>query len=105
MIHEFLGHGRGNAIPGRDLVAILQLKDGRELTKLIEKERRCGEPICATTNSENPGYFLAEDTEELEQYIRSLDRRLKNVRTTREACQDTLIRMTGQQMIESTSRR
>lgn len=99
MIHEILMCGEENAIPGKVLVERLQLKDPRELTRLIERERRDGFPICATTNHENPGYFLAEGPEAMERYINSLDRRLKNVRLTREACQETLNRMTGQEQI------
>lgn len=100
MIHEVLSRGEANAITGQALAAMLHLKDAREVSRLAERERRAGFPICATTNSENPGYYLAESAEEFERYIQSLDRRLQNIRKTREACQDTLLRMTGQQQIE-----
>ena len=99
-VSSVLQHGEQSAVPGRYLVGLLGFKDGRELTRAIEKERLEGSPICATTNSENPGYFLAESPGELEQYIKSLDRRLFHVRATREACQDTLLRMTGQRKID-----
>ena len=100
LVASVLQCGEDNAVPGKYLVGLLDLKDGRELTRRIERERREGAPICATTNCENPGYFLAENPAELEKYIHSLDRRLRHVRATREACQDTLLRMTGQQCIE-----
>ena len=100
MIHEVLMCGEENAIPGKALVEMLELKDIRELTRIVEQERRSGHPICATTDHKNPGYFLAENPMEMERYIHSLDRRLKNVRLTREACQETLNRMTGQEQIE-----
>lgn len=99
LVASVLQYGEENAVPGKYLVGLLDLKDGRELTKRIERERREGAPICATTNSDNPGYFLAESPAELEKYIHSLDRRLRHVRATREACQDTLLRMTGQRCI------
>lgn len=99
MIHEVLMFGEENAIPGKTLVEMRGLKDVRDLTRIVEQERRAGHPICATTDYKNPGYFLAETPEDLEKYIDSLDRRLKNIRLTREACQETLLRMSGQEQI------
>lgn len=98
-IADVLQYGEANAVPGRYLVGLLGLKDGRELTKIVEHERRAGVPVCATTNSIHPGYYLAEDAAEFERYLRSLDRRLRHIRRTRDSCQDTLLRMTGQQRI------
>jgi hypothetical protein len=77
-------------------MAILNLRDGRDITRQVERERHAGIPICATTNSDNPGYYLPDSPAELERYIKSLDRRLKNVRETREAVQDAYLRATGQ---------
>lgn len=99
MVHEFLCAGSGNAVPGRELVNLLQLRNLRELTQAIEKERRGGFPICASTDSANPGYYLPETTEELSRYIGSLDRRLQNVAETRRSCKDALLRMTGQEQL------
>ena len=98
-IADVLQYGEENAVPGRYLVKLLGLKDSRELTKIIERERRAGVPICASTSGTHPGYYLAEDAAELERYLRSLDRRLRQIRRTREACSDTLLQLTGQQRI------
>ena len=104
-LHKFkvaslLLSGKSNAIPGKDLVNLLNLRNPRELTKLIESERRSGAPICASTDSSIPGYFIATDAAELAQYVQSLDRRLFQIRKTRQACGDTLEKMTGQQKME-----
>lgn len=99
LVSSVLLKGEAKAIPGKDLVKILGLKDLRELTRLVERERQAGVPICASVSGER-GYYLAGDTAELERYIKSLDRRLKNVRGTREAVQDAYIRMTDQMEIE-----
>ena len=99
LVHKFLATGKANAVPGRDLVKLLQLNDLRDLTQLIERERRDGFPICASTGSEK-GYYLASDADELEESIASLNRRLRNVGRTMTHLEDTLVRMTGQEKIE-----
>lgn len=99
LVHKFLATGKANAVPGRDLVKLLQLNDLRDLTQLIERERRDGFPICASTGNEK-GYYLATDADELEEYIASLNRRLRNVGRTMTHLEDTLVRMTGQEKIE-----
>lgn len=96
MIHEILPAGKEHAIPGRVLIDLLDLKDLRELTQLVERERRDGFPICASTGNEK-GYYLASDAEELDEYIKSLGRRIRNVGRTMVHLEDTLRRMTGQE--------
>lgn len=96
-VSKLLMTGKANAITGGKLVEILELKDIRELTQLIERERRAGLPICASTDQTWPGYYLAADTAELEAYINSLNRRLHNVGQTRQHLESTLLRMTGQE--------
>ncbi len=99
-VSALLHHGEANAVPARDLVALLGVKDTREVSKLVERERRAGAPICAAVSGEDRGYYLASTTAELERYLRSLDRRLKNIRLTREAVQATLDRISGQERME-----
>lgn len=99
LVHKFLATGKENAIPGRDLVKLLQLNDLRDLTQLVERERRDGFPICASNGNEK-GYYLAADADELEEYIASLNRRLRNVGRTMTHLEDTLVRMTGQERTE-----
>lgn len=98
-VADFLPHGAENAVDGQTLAAALGFKSVRELSKRIERERRAGQPICAAVSGEHRGYFVG-DAEELRLYLRSLDRRLREVRRTREACEDTLRRMIGQEVLE-----
>ena len=100
MIHELLRYGKENAIRGKALAEVLGLPDIRAITQIVERERRDGISICATTNSQNPGYFLPKSPEEMAAYIKSLNRRLRNVRRTMISCEDTLCRMTGQERLE-----
>ena len=99
ILGRVLPHGKGHAIPGRELVKLLKLKDLRDLTQLVEQERKNGSPVCASTDSAAPGYYLASDASELESYISSLDRRLHNIRMTRQHLEATLIGLTGQQRL------
>lgn len=99
MIYEILLKGRENAIPGRQLSKSLDM-DIRTLTKQIERERQAGLPICAVTTGADKGYFLASDAGDLDQYCRSLDRRLKNIQKTRIAIGDTLDKMSEQEQAE-----
>lgn len=96
MVYECLSKGKKNAIPGKDLVVILKLNDLRELTQIIERERKDGLPICASTDTNSRGYYLADGPDELWEYIKSLGRRLQNIGITRKHLEDTLDRMTGQ---------
>lgn len=98
-VSDFLLCGAENAITGEVLVHTIGLSDLRQLTAIIERERKEGVPICA--NCCDPrGYYLAGTEAELEAYIKSLDRRLKNIRLTRTACDETLRRMNGQAQLD-----
>ena len=96
MVYKYLFKGKENAIPGKKLVELLGLKDLRELTQIIERERKDGRPICASTDANSPGYYLADGPDELWEYIKSLGRRLHNIGITRKHLEDTLDNMTGQ---------
>lgn len=84
MITDLLSRGKANAITGREICQALNIHV-RELTAAIERERRAGNPICATTGS-NPGYFLAANQEEMQEYCDSLFRRAGEIHKTRKAC-------------------
>ena len=99
-VHEVLLTGAQNAIEGATLAVALGFKNRRALSKQIERERRSGQPICAAVSGNSRGYYLADDPDELQRYIRALDRRIREVRKTRDACDLTLQRMTGQEYIE-----
>ena len=70
MIFEVLAEGAENARTGKEICKLLNIT-ARDLTAAIERERRQGQPICASTGS-NPGYFLAANQEEMQHYSRSL---------------------------------
>ena len=98
MIHELLSHGAANAIPGNQLAATLNM-ELRELTQIIERERQAGFPICASVVRGGAGYFMPATAEELALYCCSLDRRLRNIRRTRDAMGHALSEMVGQEYV------
>ena len=98
-VADFLPHGAANAVDGRSLATAMGFKSVRELSKRIERERRAGQPICAAVSGEHRGFFIG-DAEELRLYLHSLDRRLREVRRTRDAIVETLRRESGQMVLE-----
>ena len=83
MIHEILATGRENARTGRELANIFDCSM-RDITAQVERERREGLPICAAAG-ENPGYYLAADADELENYCKRLQKRAFEPHKTRAA--------------------
>ncbi len=88
MVHELLTEGAENARTAKYLCGLLGFSP-RELSKTIERERRAGKPICASTGS-NPGYFLAANQYEMRQFCESLAHRAKEIHKTRRACAKTI---------------
>ena len=88
MISEMLTEGKENAITGREICGLLGIS-GRELMAAVERERRAGAAICASMG-ENPGYYLAKNRSEMENYCGSLYRRGNNILKTRGACLATM---------------
>lgn len=101
-IASILCVGKENALTGREIRRVLGLKDGRDVTALVEQERHSGIPICATCNSKRPGYYLPQTPGELDTYNRSLRRRIKNVTATLEAMQRAADDWSGQQRLDLT---
>lgn len=91
MIFEVLSEGAENAQTGKDLCVLLNLT-ARDLTAAVEKERRQGKPICASTGP-NPGYYLAATQDEMRRYCDSLQHREREIRKTRNACRKTIDRL------------
>lgn len=89
MVYELLRHGEQNARTGRELCSVLRIRP-RDLTAAVERERRAGMPICATTNHTAPGYYIATDRAEMGLYCDSLTRRVQAVTHTLEACRRTM---------------
>ncbi len=92
--------GTDNPLTGQEIMAALRLSDPRTVTKLIERERRAGLPICASTDSKRPGYYLADSPDELKNYMRSLRHRVKAVSGTLAALEATHDTWTGQQRLD-----
>ena len=88
MIAEILKEGRQNAITGEVLGLILGISR-HEVYSRVEKERREGRPICATSGR-NPGYYLAAHAGEMRDYIEALHSRIMNILVTYKACKETL---------------
>ncbi|MFY9121467.1 MAG: hypothetical protein WAO57_14220 [Syntrophomonadaceae bacterium] len=88
MIFEILSEGAENARTGKEICNLLNIT-ARDLTAAIERERRAGKPICASTGS-NPGYFLAANQEEMQRYCKSLLHRAGEIHKTRQACIKTM---------------
>lgn len=88
MVFEILLEGKENARTGREICDALGIT-ARELTAKVEKERREGKPIAASTGA-NPGYFLAANREEMQRYCNSLLHRAGEIHKTRKACIATM---------------
>ena len=88
MIYEMLATGEQNARTARYLAQILGT-DRRSISELVERERRAGKPICATTGR-TPGYFIPADRDEMERFCRQLQHRAGEIFKTRAACLNTL---------------
>lgn len=93
MIHELLATGKENARTGRELAQQLGC-DIRSVTAQIEKERREGNPICATATG-HTGYYLAANAEELNAYCDAVKRRAIELFKTRQALISVLKQLPG----------
>ena len=94
MIADFLAEGKENARTGRELATLFGC-DIRTITEQIERERRDGQPICAISRGENPGYYLAADADELQNYCDRLKGRATELFKTRQALIKVLKRLPG----------
>ena len=79
MIHELL-RNESQPLTGNQLATLTGLKK-RDIETIIQKERREGHPICATSR----GYYLAETPEELERFCAKLKRQAIEIFKTRQA--------------------
>lgn len=82
------GYGRRNAMHMRQLAKLNQLSE-RELRKVIEIIRRSG--ICVV--SDNSGYYFPETREEIESYIKRMERMAKSTFYTIKAARNELERI------------
>ena len=84
--------GRENARTGRELARLLNCAP-RDITILVECERRAGAPILASCSNKQPGYYLAETPGEIESYCDALKKRAGEIFKTRRALLDTAAKM------------
>lgn len=96
---EVLPVGRENALTARELAELVGLPSIRKVSKAIEQLRREGVPVCASCNPAKPGYFVADGPAELNLYIKSLRRRIREVSATAGCLSDALSEMIGQEKI------
>ncbi len=96
MVYELLFTGEEYAQTGRELSAKLGITQ-RQLTALIEKERREGKPICANTRGKY-GYYIPADKEQMQGYLRSLKHREGELARTRKACANTVAKLPSREV-------
>lgn len=89
MVYELLDTGEQNARSARELARLLNT-DRRSISILVEQERRAGKPICASCDSNTPGYFIPATRAEMERYCNRLHHRAGEIFKTRAACMKTL---------------
>lgn len=89
LISDFLLTGEKNAQTSRELCDLLHV-DLRSLQASVERERRDGSPICATSSSKKSGYYLAGNKQEMRNYCRFLKTRKDSIQRTLTACQKTI---------------
>ena len=89
MIFEMLDTGEEYARTAKELARALQV-DPRKISSLVEQERRAGKPICATCDSQTPGYYIPATREDMERYCSRLKHRAGEIFKTRAACLATL---------------
>ncbi len=94
MIVELLHTGKENAILTNDLVAMLGLSSGRELQAIVARERNEGEIICSTTRG---GYFKPKDTDELREFVRTLEKRANSTFLALQSARRELEKIEGQE--------
>ena len=77
-IADFLSHGPENGVTLRHLKTLTNLP-GREIRRMIERERRSGCPIVSDCQH---GYWLAETQVEIESFCRSMMARAAEIQKT-----------------------
>ena len=90
-----LSVGEDNALSARELAGVMGW-NVRDVTRAIQRARVAGAPICASSS----GYYLGGNADELRRYVRALDRRLREIRKTREGLGRALDAATGQTRLE-----
>ena len=61
----------------------------RAIRLQIARERRAGQPICASSAYGDSGYFLGDTPEEIDRQVRSLGSRIKELQAVQRAMRKT----------------
>ena len=77
MVVEFLKKGKQKAIPSKQLAKMVGCKNVWDLRALVSQERQQGAVILSTSRG-GGGYYLPGDTEEVQEFIRTLDARARH---------------------------
>lgn len=94
LIYPLLPTGKKNAISTEALVTLAGCRHKREMTKLIEAERKAGALICSSSSG---GYFKAKNKGELAEYYHSMQSRAINIFLAIKASKRALEETEGQQ--------
>lgn len=78
-ISEFIPVGLANAIPMRDLAAMIGT-DKRKARQLVYQARVNGEPICSTCEEHIGGYYIPRNVSEARVYLNQQNARIKSAR-------------------------
>lgn len=92
--------GKENSLTAQQLADILGVSDTRVITRDIARLRQMRVPICAACSSEHSGYYIAASPGELEAYLHSLSKRMREIYKMYYGLKDRLDDWTGQTRIE-----
>ena len=98
-IVDYLSTGRQSAHTAAEIADWMGIRP-RDVTRMVERARLQGTPICATCATDRPGYYLAATADELQAYLHSFRRRRRNMVKTEDALATTLCQLTGQQRMD-----
>lgn len=97
-LRDSLGNGKENAIPSKVLAEYLGFRSVRELQKAVEAERAAGAVILC--DSQGAGYYLSDDSAELQRFTRTLNARARNTIKAAESAQRALDAATEQERMD-----
>lgn len=100
-VADYLRQGELYAHTARELAYMMNC-NVRDISKMIEEERRQGAPICATCDNRRPGYYLADNPADLAAYCQKLHRRAGEIYKTRRALLKTMQQMQEEQTTHTT---
>lgn len=92
-IAPVLKKGKENATTTQELLALTNIKTVRHLQAQIAKERKAGALIMSGAGA---GYWLPSGRAEVEEYVRIMDSRAKNVFRAVQSAREVLKSMPGQ---------